>query len=593
MLPIVVLVASCFSLSAQVQIDGERKLWHRLTLTYEGPSTSEDAPLNPFLSYRLMVTFTHARTGKTYWAPGFFAADGRAAETSAASGNKWRVYFTPDEEGEWEARASFRQGDQIAISLDPEAGRAAAFDGQTVRFVIGPTDKTGRDLRRHGLLRYVGRHHLQYAGSGEYYLKAGADSPENFLAYHEFDGTFDADADSASYKGKGKFLHTFAPHVSDWRTGDPVWQGGKGKGIIGALNYLASKSVNSVYFVTYNIDGGDGRDTWMWTSPEVRDRFDVSKLDQWEIVFSHMDRLGMTLHVVQQETENDRALGGSPGLNPVRKLYLREMIARFAHHPAIIWNLGEENNTPDEDRRAIARWIRLLDPYRHPITVHTHIGRALDFYRGLLGDPFFEATSIQGWMRQAHREAVELRRLSQQAGRRWAIFHDEQAPASHGVLPDSEDPEHDEPRIEVLWGNLMGGGSGVEWYFGAAFPHMDINCEDFRSREKLWEQTRLAIEFFRTQVPFWEMEPNDTLSIGAPGVRVLAKGDQLYVVHLPAGGEPMLRLGAGAYQVRWFNPRLGGPLQEGSLHTVAGPGYRRIGRPPRDWGRDWVALVSR
>gem|GEM_PF-2423743 len=47
---------------------------------------------------RLDVTF---RTGtKTEVVPGYFAADGTAAETSAAKGNKWKVHFSPDETGE-------------------------------------------------------------------------------------------------------------------------------------------------------------------------------------------------------------------------------------------------------------------------------------------------------------------------------------------------------------------------------------------------------------------------------------------------------------------------------------------------------------
>lgn len=48
-----------------------------------------------------------------------------------------------------------------------------------------------------------------------------------------------------------------------------------------------------------------------------------------------MDKLGLMLHVVTQETENDRLLdGGEPGFE--RKLYYRELIARFAHHPALV-----------------------------------------------------------------------------------------------------------------------------------------------------------------------------------------------------------------------------------------------------------------
>ncbi len=579
--------------AASPQIAGELRRWHRITLTFDGPQTAEEATPNPFLHYRLNVTFAHAGTGKRHTVPGFYAADGNAAQTSGASGNKWRVHFAPDETGEWRYSASFRAGDDVAISADPQAGKPAGFDGASGSFRVQPTNKTGRDFRAKGLLRYTGEHQLRFAGSGEYFLKAGADSPENFLAYTDFDGTFDADADSGSYKAVGVFLHKYAPHLADWRPGDPAWQNGKGKGILGALNYLAGKGMNSVYFLTYNLDGGDGRDTWMWTNPKVRDRFDSSKLDQWEMVFSHMDRLGLMLHVVTQETENDRVLGGGPGLNPVRRLYYRELCARFSHHPALVWNLGEENNTPDPDRKEIARYIRSLDIYQHPITVHTHNNRQLQFYNGLLGDPFFEATSIQGAMKGYNQDAVALRKRSAEGGRKWVIFGDEQPPASHGVLPDADDPDHDEPRTMALWGNLMGGGGGVEWYFGARFPHMDINCEDWRSRDRLWDQSRYALDFFHRHLPFWQMEPANELATGAPDARVLAKSDELFAVYLPRGGNASLQLGRGTYTVRWYNPRAGGGIQAGSVASVEGPGIRSLGAPPADPQKDWAALVKR
>jgi hypothetical protein len=591
-LALVALALGCQA-AGKAQVQGELKRWHRVTLTFDGPATSEDATPNPYRNYRLSVTFTHARSGKSITVPGYYAADGNAAETSATSGNKWRAHFTPPEAGDWKYLASFRTGADVALSADPQAGAPTAFDSASGAFRIAASDKKGPDHRAKGLLEYVGQHHLRFAGSGEHYLKGGADSPENFLAYHEFDDTYDLDADSGSYREVGIFIHKYEPHVRDWRPGDPSWKGGKGKGIIGALNYLAGKGVNSVYFLTYNLDGGDGRDTWMWTGPQVRDRFDVSKLEQWEIVFSHMDRLGIMLHVVTQETENDRKLGGGPGLNPVRRLYYRELCARFSHHLALVWNLGEENNTPDRDRKEIARYIRGLDAYRHPITVHTHNNKQLDFYNGLFGDECFEATSIQGAMRNYHRDAVALRKRSAEAGRKWAIFGDEQPPANTGVAPDANDPNHDEPRIQALWGNLIGGGSGVEWYFGSSYPHMDINLEDFRSRDRMWDQTRYALEFFRRHLPFWEMEPADELVSGAKDARVLARGDQICAVQLPAGGEATLKLGAGAYTVQWYDPRAGGALQAGSVRKVQGPGVKSIGLPPSEPDKDWVALVKR
>jgi hypothetical protein len=586
------LTGACLALAAKVQTGGELKRWHKVTLTFDGPRASEDATPNPFRDYRLNVTFTHAHTRRSHTVPGFYAADGNAAETSAAAGSKWRVNFTPDEEGEWKYKASFRTGPDVAISTDASAGRPAAFDGQSGAFRIAPSDKSGADFRGKGLLRYVGKHHFQFAGSGGYYLKGGADSPENFLAYGDFDGTWDSDADSGSYKEVGTFIHTYAPHVKDWRPGDPTWKGGKGKGIIGALNYLASKGMNSVYFLTYNIDGGDGRDTWVWTGPKVRDRFDVSKLDQWEIVFSHMDRKGIMLHLVTQETENDRKLGGSPGLNDIRKLYYRELAARFSHHLALIWNIGEENNTPDKDRKEIAAYIRTHDAYRHPITVHTKANKELDFYNGILGDPNFEATSIQAVPKSYNRDAIVLRKRSAEAGRKWAIFGDEQNPAGRGVLPDQDDFTHNEPRIEALWGNLIGGGAGVEWYFGSKYPNMDINCEDWRSRDQMWDQTRYALEFFHKYLPFWEMEPDNDLVGGVKDGRALAKGDQLLAVQLPSGGDASVKLGNGNYAVRWYNPRTGGALQTGDMQTVQGPGLKPIGHPPAEPDSDWIAIIQ-
>ncbi len=582
---------SVFGAATKCQVSGELKQWHKVTLTFAGPETGEDAQPNPFRDYRLIVTFSKGQ--KQFVAHGYYAADGNAAETSAKAGNKWRVHFVPDETGSWKYTASFRTGRDIALTNDPKVGSATAFDGVTGTFEISISDKTGLDHRGKGLLKYVSEHYLKYTGTSEYYLKGGADSPENFLAYEDFDGTYDASADSGSYKDVGTFIHKYVPHVRDWQPGDPTWKGNKGKGIIGALNYLASEGMNSVYFLTYNLDGGDGRDTWMWTTSKARDRFDCSKLDQWEIVFDHMDRLGIMLHFVTQETENDRNLGGSAGLNPIRKLYYRELVARFSHHLAVMWNLGEENNTPDKDRKEIAAYIRALDPYDHPITVHTHNNQSPGFYKGILGDSCFEASSIQSELDRYHGDAVTLRRLSAEAGRKWAIFGDEQAPASHGVVPDVNDPTHDEPRKLALWGNLMAGGSGVEWYFGHRFPHMDISCEDWRTRDVMWNQTRYALEFFQKHLPFTEMSCHDELT-SCKNDYCFTRPGQIYAVYLPFGDTTDIDLGnsSATFTVQWYNPRTGGELQTGTKTEITGPGSVDIGQPPSEPGKDWVALIK-
>lgn len=271
------------------QISGELKLWHRVTFTFIGPETDEISTPNPFRDYRLTVELTHVPGGKTYNIPGFFAADGHAAETSASSGNRWRAHFTPSRTGEWLWRVSFRTGADVALSAEPYAGRAwAPLDGQSGSFTVTPSDKTAPDFRARGTLEYVGERYLRFAGDGGYFLKAGVGSPETLLGYIDFDGTFRDTSTTNRPPAPNNIiplpalrdgLHRYEPHLRDWRQGDPSWKQGRGKALIGGLNYLASQGINTIYFLTMNVNG-DGRNVWPWIEPWTRDRFDVSKLDQ-------------------------------------------------------------------------------------------------------------------------------------------------------------------------------------------------------------------------------------------------------------------------------------------------------------------------
>ncbi len=86
---IALVAAVSLPVSAAPAVTGEHRLWHKLTLTWSGPEASETSPENPFTDYRLDVTFTHKSGSPSHRVPGYFAADGKAAESSAASGNQW------------------------------------------------------------------------------------------------------------------------------------------------------------------------------------------------------------------------------------------------------------------------------------------------------------------------------------------------------------------------------------------------------------------------------------------------------------------------------------------------------------------------
>ncbi|HYD82789.1 MAG TPA: DUF5060 domain-containing protein, partial [Opitutus sp.] len=552
-----------------------------MTLTFKGPHASETGSPNPFRNFRLNVTFKHS-SGRTFVVPGYFAADGDAHDSSATSGDKWRVHFSPDATGTWTYKVSFRTGADVAISTSATAGAATSFDGESGSFTVDGTNKSGADFRAKGRLKEVGQHYLQHAGTKEYFVKAGAGSPENFLAYADFDNTS---------KGKG-LLHRYAAHAKDYRSGDPTWKGGKGKAIIGALNYLAAKKMNSLYFLTMNV-GGDGNDVFPWTTKSERYRYDVSKLAQWEIVFEHMDKRGIHLHLVTQETENDQLLdGGSLGVQ--RKLYYRELVARFSHHLGVTWNLGEENTNSASQRSAFADYINGLDPYMSLIAVHTYPQDRDKVYTPMLGDDVIGAASLQLQSPSiVHTETSKWVKKSAAAGRKWVVAVDELGGASVGAKPDANDSSRTEIRHRVLWGSLLAGAAGLEWYFGYDYAHDDLTCEDWRSRDKLWTQTHYAAQFIRDYMPL-PLVTNHNAITSSTADYVLGKEGVAYAVYLPAGATTNITLPKSeTYTVRWFNPRAGGNLRTGTVASVKGGSTVSLGRPPAETSLDWVALLRR
>ncbi|ADE53517.1 PKD domain-containing protein [Coraliomargarita akajimensis] len=586
-----------------VAITGDLMQWHNVILTMNGPNSSESATPNPFKDYRMNVTFTHPNSGLSYTVPGYFAADGNAGQTGATSGGKWRAHLCPDHAGQWTYSVSFRSGTDVAVNNSLSAGTAfAGLDGKTGSFTVVATNKTGRDHRGKGRLQYDGTRYLKFAGSGEAFLKTGADAPENFLNYTEFDNT---------YTHGANYLKDWSAHVGDWNAGDPTWHGTKGKGIIGAINYLASEGQNVFSFLTYNA-GGDSKDVWPYVSHTNPLQFDCSKLDQWDIVFSHGDKMGMYLHFKTQERENDDldgpgsayALdGGNVGTE--RKLYYRELIARFGHHLALNWNLGEENTQSTSQRQAMAQYFRDTDPYGHNIVLHTYPGEWEQVYRPLLGSASeLTGASIQTNYNTVHSRTLQWLNESTAAGKVWVVANDEQGPASHANPPDngwpgytgSTTPSQKQMRWQTVWGNYMAGGAGIELYAGYQNPQSDLTLDDFRSRDRMWDYCRHANTFFTEHLPFWEMANANSL-IGNTSNNndkyCFAKTGEYYAIYLPNGGTTNLNLSGatGTFDILWYDPRNGGALQAGTVSSVIGGSNVSVGNAPSSTTDDWAILV--
>jgi hypothetical protein len=567
---------------ASGSVTGEFKKWHPITISFTGPSTTEtNSSPSPFLDYRLQVSFT-SPSGKSFEVPGFYDGDGNGG----SSGSVWKVRFNPDESGTWGYKASFRQGTNVAIDTSATAGSPTSFDGASGTFDIAARDSAAPGFLSQGLLEYANGHYLKFR-DGSYYLKGGADSPENWLGYAGFDNTPTA-------------KHSFSPHVQDWQTGDPIFNPSSadgGKGFIGALNYLSSQGINSIYFLPMNI-GGDGRDSspyvsvsnWGGSTANDNYHFDVSKLGQWEQAFAHAQKKGIMLHFVLNEAEqaNKQELDGG-SLGSERKLYYREMIARFGHHNALQWNISEEYESPynlgTENVKSFAGYIQSVDPYDHPVTVHNYIDPDTT-WTPFLGDSRFSLTSFQYVESYAGygAEVEEWRSKTAQAGRPLPIGMDEVITATTTNAADM--------RRGVLWPTYLSGGN-LEWYIGSE----DQSLEDFRRYGELWAYTRHARTFMEDNLPFWEMQPQDGLLLGESsdygGGQVFTKASEVYAVYLPnasSTGTLDLSGASGSFQKRWYNPRSG--AFEGSTQAVSGGTITSLGAPPSSTSSDWVVLIE-
>ncbi len=602
-------LALTVSSAPAAEVSGDLSQWHTIEITFDGPHRSEAVPAT-FWDHRLTVTFDHPVSGTKYTVPGYFAADGQAGKTHAKAGNQWRVRFTPDQIGTWQYQAELVTGERVAVNDAP--GTPVKISGSSGSFEVAasPVDPSSSDFRGQGRLEYVGKHHMRFAGSGRYFIKGGAGSPENFLAFDGIDGTYDF-ALTPEFPSLGADqLHHYGPHREDWRADDPNWldeDGDDAKGIIGLVNYLGDQGLNSIYLMPFTY-AGDGNDIWPWVDPTTRDAFDVSKLAQWEWVFSHLQHRGVHIHMLVTETENENLFeledGGAPFAD-TRKLFYRELVARFGHHLALSWNLGEENGWTDDkggqrglgnttaQRNAFAQFIRDLDPYDHPIKIHEI--EIEEIYPQLAGFEAFEGPALQRH-KDYNQIVIDHINMSVAAGRPWLVSMDEPLGWEFGLRPDVDDPTRDGARKDVLWGTFMAGGSGVEWYAGWQnnAPTSDLSSEDLRVREEMWRQTRIALDFFHTHVPFAHMRAVNEL-VKSEGDYGLAKADHTYLVYLRDGGTAALDLSdaTGDYAVQWFDPRNGGDLQTTSITSVSAGSIVELGKPPSETDQDWAVLLTR
>lgn len=494
-----------------------------------------------FLDHRMDVRVVYP-DGSIRLIPGYLAS----AENG--DGFAFHANLVVDQLGDYDVQIMRCSGQNIAIRTRPCDEAATIKRDQWMA-----KDRAREELPPIQVLTQNENRYLTHDGT--VFLKTGAGSPENILAFADFDGTYDAGGANFPALGEDQ-LHAFTPHLKDARPDDPTWDDGKGAALFGLFNYYEEVGVNSQYLVGMNIHG-DGWDVSPWVSHDDPYVFDVSKLAQWQTVFQHANNRGVAIHFLFTETENESffeihdGLTVGEGFAPSRKLYYREMVARFGHLPMIIWNLGEENgvvgNTGEDpyrqptspaQRGEFADYIASLDARDHPIVSHNWPDAEEALYGSLLGRPSFSGISLQAHDNYFDK-IVEWTERSAAAGRPWMVSVDEPLGWEFGARPDADVERRDEI-LTVLWPTLLAGGAGVEWYFGWQnnAPTSDLSNENQRNREALWKASANVRTFFET-LPLLEMSARregEAMIFEGAGYRLEMIGET--VIYTAPGNAP-------------------------------------------------------
>ncbi len=608
-----VAMAALLSQPALAQtLTGVGAVYDPVSLNIDGPAMDERSGDNPFSDVRMDVVFSQ---GKKIWTvPGYFAGCKDAADSSCTGGKFWQAHFLPPMAGDYQWQVKFRSGKDVVF--EEFGGTKLTGDGAKGNFSVAATQRDS--IRARGVVHYTGERYYRFSGDNSLFFKIGPDAPENTLAFEGFDAT-------PNFKNLRK---NWAPHLTDYNAKESkpyLWgKGKKGQALLGAFQYLADQKLNSVSMLLWNT-GGDDRNVFphllavdpseyekmapadQWAKGVLQDRFDLSKLAQWQRALSYADSLGLHLHFKLQETENDKFMDGG-ALGRTRKLYMREMVARFGHFRAITWNLGEENVQTPGDVAHMSHYLDALDAYDRPIVLHSYPEQK-ERYRPYLG----EGSALTGLSLQSHRETarddmIEWRTASDLAGRAWTLGYDEQGRAQDGTGVDADYPDAKLPsarkagipqavvRREIIWNAFTGGAHGAELYYGYQTGCTDLDCQDHRTRASLWKDGVIARDFFQSHVgeAALTMRALDHLSPAGDDY-VFADPDKLFVIVKGEKASGLKLPGQeGRYSVNWFDRALGGALQAGSVAEIAG-GEKlvELGNPPAGGSGEWVALVRR
>jgi hypothetical protein len=624
-------------------VSGTLRQWETITLALRGPPNSNNdssASSNPRMDNRLDVTWAPEGSRSSLTVPGYLATTSTSTSSNTTNnstttnpetdGSVWLVHVTLESAGTWHWEASFRTGPNVAIrsmdntdaniDTDTDTSTSGWGDRITGSIVVAQSahedefaseSAPGETFWELGKLEYVGAHHALFArGHGRWFLQSGVDLGSTLLRWLDY-GTDDYPTESST-------TTTSLPPGSAWLTRHqasfpvshhaPSWTHEMGNQAMGLLEYLARHGVNAIRLNVWDDTDASTSHQFLFAADQDPNSIRVSQLARWQVALEYAQRLGLALQIQLHGSDGPENESPDVTTEQRRKLYYRELVARYGHHLALSWHLGPAGPT-SESR---ANDLRSIDAYQHTIVVDSTTTERDLPTRNLLGVDTVDSVVVPTPTRSLAltntvvRDVTTWRDLSRARKHHW-IVHTQHAYTPSASLPPQVRLRDDDEYVQnirrnVVWGNLLAGGAGVEYGLREAIA---VNGADMLvDLERIWLYTRLALDFLQNltpRIPFWYMvNENFRVASSTAGALCLAqpRGDVM-VLYFPKGGTARVHLPKGddgtSYTIQWYDPRVGGELQTGSIASVQTVASTKVslGTAPSVPHQDWVVLLRR
>ena len=489
---------------------------------------------NPFVGASMDGVFERADGSKRWEVTGF---------CDSANGNMFRVRFMPSTPGDYRYTVRYVQG----RSVKSATGTFTVVNGH-----------------RRGPIRVDAnnRWHFIWEGTGEHYFLNGTTA--YWLAGWRDDQVMYSAIDRLHKLRINRIRVTIAGRENVF-FGEPVMVGPMWTSFLTAWPATLAEDI---YHPGFDYS-----------------RFDVSHWQKLDRLLKFARDRDVIISLVLDM--NDSRVHPAAGSADERR-FVHYAIDRFAAFSNVTWDLGDDLDSYRDDNwtHTTGTWLKAWDPYRHLATSHPVNNRHQD-----RTSDWFDFTSFQEWSRNQHAFMLGQRKQQERLGRIIPQTNEEYGYEDHYPLwskgPGSESAD---TLRRMAWEIAMAGGyqtagetarRGTHVWPDTGGGWMNGRGDDTMT---MFQGYGHMVDFF-TSFEWWKTEPHDEFV--NRGNYCLARPGEIYAVYLPRGGTATVRLQAGRYTARWFNPSTG---QITELPPIDRSPWTS---PPSPTSDDWALLIRK